>query len=250
MAAPPGQSGCAISPEALRQHLGVHTDADFQPQRHAKCYRASMFWRGHMRTITIGLCLALLSATDALAGRTAVLAQAGNWQTYFTINDQRVPICGISQFAGPYGFLIKYFGDTDTSSIQVTKTSWNIPSGVQVYVSLEIDGQPVFRGRFSQISPTMLDAAFSTGKELFQLLNLFSAGQKMAIVFLEGNEGRWGGGLTGSRVVTERFEKCIIDLYTAQHPQATQPYEQSGPTQPYQQLPPTPSVSNTQPYRL
>lgn len=194
-----------------------------------------------------------LAATvaPAAAASPRILERAGAWQSYFTVNDEHVPICGISQFAGPYGFLIKYFGTSDSASIQLSKATWQVPEGVSIPVALEIDGRPIYSTSFSAVTPTLIDAALPSGDESVELLRLFAAGRTMKIHFLAGNEGNWSAGLTGSRLVADRFIECVGDLYAMEHPAPSQPFDSSSvPAPPPLPARPMPARGTTPPFNL
>lgn len=199
-------------------------------------------WR--RATILAGLAL---GGGPAWAG-TTVLERAGVWEAYVAVGDRGVPLCGISQFTGPYGLMIKL--DAQAAYIHLRKHGWNVPAAVRTTVSFAIDGRHVWTGRFSGTrNPAMIEATFRSAEELLGFVTSFAWGNWMTIRFHDGDEGQWRTGLTGTLRVSRAFLECAAALVGDRAP--TQPFDaQPRPSpQPWGSAPPPRPAQPSQPFR-
>ncbi len=171
---------------------------------------------------------------------TTVLERAGVWKAYVTVDTSGGTLCGISQFTGPYGLMIKL--NREGAFIHLRKDSWNVPKSARMTVSFSIDARHVWTGRFSGTRyPDMIEASFRNAEELFGFLQAFAWGNWLTIRFHDGDEGLWRTGLAGTLRVSRAFLGCAAALDWA-----------SAPTQPFDSAPrpsPQPWGSAPQPAR-
>lgn len=166
--------------------------------------------------------VALALGCGPVLARTTVLERAGVWEAYVAFGDGRVPLCGISQFSGPYALMIKL--DPTAAYIHLRKDGWNVPVSARMTVSFSIDGRHAWTGRFSGTrNPALIEATFRTAEELLGFVTAFAWGNWMTIRFHDGDEGQWRTGLTGTLRVSRAFLQCAAALAEDRAP--TQPFD-------------------------
>lgn len=176
----------------------------------------------------IGTLVAAVAFVGLPAAATTVLERAGPWEAYVTVGRQGTPMCGISQFAGPYGLMLKYH--TGEAFLHLSKNSWAVPRSARMRVAFAVDGRPVWTGTFTGTSdPRMIEGGFASGEEAIAFVRAFAWGQWMTIRFLDGTEAPWGADLTGTLRVSRAFLACVLALEERRRP--TQPHGRTPPAE-------------------
>ena len=176
--------------------------------------------------------LALLLATPALAD-TQVLFEAGPWVLYGGTSNSGHPLCGmrVSDNNGSRTIHIKYFAGDDHLTIQMFKTSWQVPSGTRLAVTMRMDANPVWTARAYGEADHIEFTIPIAGVDNFAREFRYSG--QMRIAFPEGSEAPWIASLAGTNIMLDRFVACIRSIRNAPGP--------GGPSQPYSAAPEPPS---------
>lgn len=185
------------------------------------------------------LCMLLLSLWAASAtAQTRVLERAGPWEAYFSVTPQTA-LCGISQFSGPYGFMLKYDIGARVVLLHLSKRGWVVPADTRLGVVIEVDGRRVWRGDFTGTEQShLIEARLTDRDQATAIVSSFALGIDMRINFTEGDEAPWRVPLGGTLRVTNAFLGCIRA--------AREALEGSTPTQPHQRREDSPRP--TQPF--
>lgn len=134
----------------------------------------------------------------------ATLERAGPWESYVTVNDRGVALCGISQFSEPYGFMLKY--SLGEAYLHLSKTGWNVPASARMSLTFFVDGREVWTGRFSGTdTPRMIEGGFARTDDAIRFIRTFAWGRRMVIRFNDGTEAPWTADLTGTLRVSRAF---------------------------------------------
>ena len=168
---------------------------------------------------------------------TQELYRSGLWSAYRGA-DERGPFCGVST-GGVEGRRVAVQQSASESGIAVllSKSSWAIPDNTPIAVQFRFDGRgegpSQARGRGQTI------AAQLNFEQSVSFMRALRNGRVLQVIFPDGNETIWTGGLSGSGNAINAFNNCRASLAPAE---PTQPFrtEPSAPQSP----PPQP----TQPY--
>lgn len=184
----------------------------------------------------------------------------GSWDAFSGQGTNGTIICGVGTTnpADNRTMSIRFVIGGEDVLFEVKKPSWNIPSGTQFPVVMQIGLNTPWteqaEGSGEMISWIMDRVTMQTFDQQFR------AAGSMTLSFPSGNEPPWTISLNGSMAISNAFGRCVTDLTAQQgaaHPAAaaaapTQPYGQT-PTQPFKQAPaaetpqPTQATQPTQP---
>lgn len=208
--------------------------------------RTAWTFPGRIVARTIPL-LALLGATPGRADPT-VYYHAGAWHAFTDKDAAGRAICGIGTDKPADGrtLLLTYTVGGSDLTIAADKSTWNIPDGTALQISLQVDQNPPAPAQAAGhgtsvgwVVPAASIRAFDTQ---------FRNGGVMTITFPSGNEAPWTLSLAGSSAASATLWRCVQDLSDRAHitspvsnmPPPTQPFGQA-PTQPYTPAAPTPT---------
>ena len=185
----------------------------------------------------------------------------GSWDAFSGQGTNGTIICGVGT-TNPVDnrtMSIRFVIGGEDVLFEVKKPSWNIPSGTQFPVVMQIG-----------LNTPWTEQAEGSGEMISWIMDRvtmqafdqqFRAAGSMTLSFPSGNEPPWTISLNGSMAISNAFGRCVTDLTAQQgaaHPAAaaaaapTQPYGQT-PTQPFKQAPaaetpqPTQATQPTQP---
>jgi hypothetical protein len=188
------------------------------------------------------MCLGAAAIT-VLCGGTALADMrtyyhVGSWDAFSGPDANGKDVCGVGS-TNPLdhrSFSIRYTVGGSDVLFEVKKPSWNIPSGTQLPVVMQIGLNAPWNvqggGNGQAIQWTMDRSTMQTFDQQFR------GATSMTLSFPNGNEPPWTIGLNGSMSISNAFGRCVTDITTratASQPGAppvTQPYGQT-PTQPY-----------------
>ena len=184
------------------------------------------------------LVIPVLAASTAHAQMTETY-RSGLWAAYSGTTSDHRPLCAIATTGGEGRRVAirQYAGETGLE-IQLSKDSWAIPANTQAEVRFQFDGRPATQDHAVGSGQTLaLPMSFERSVSFMRALR---HGRVLSVIFPEGNEPAWTGGLSGSGNVITAFNTCRESLASsAQAPQGpTQPFrtaptQPTGPTQPF-----------------
>lgn len=194
-------------------------------------------------TAALALCATL---TTPAAAETRILFSSGAWSAFGGTADDGRRVCGVIT-GGPHGktMAITYFQGTSFLEVQIGKTSWAIPDGTRVRMTLQFgNGAPWVapgRGRGNVVYGRI------AGDQVRAFMTELRAAGSGVLEFLDGNEGSWAIDLTGSGSAVVVMMQCAARLIDGGR--STQPYGGSGVgTQPHGSTPPAPAPAPSQPF--
>jgi hypothetical protein len=185
--------------------------------------------------------LTLAIAVAPAGAETRVYYHAGSWDAFTGSGSDGKTVCGIgSTFVGDNRSLsLRFSIGGDGVLFQAKKPNWNIPSGTQIAVVVQIGLDAPWNFQASgkgQVVEWLLDRSAMQSFD-----TQFRQAASMTVSFPAGNEAPWTMALNGSTAISNAFGRCVTDL--AQHAAApTQPFGQS-PTQPFAPEPAQPQPS-------
>ena len=184
-----------------------------------------------LRLPVLVLSAAVLAASPAYAD-TQTLFQSGPWVLYGGTSNSGYALCGmrVSDTAGNRTVHIKYFAGDDHLTIQMFKSTWQVPNGTRLAVTMQMDRNPMWSARAYGESDHVEFTIPYSGLDNFAREFRFS--EAMRIAFPDGNEAPWITSLAGTNAMLDQFIGCMRAVRNA-HP--------GGPTQPYSGPPSTPS---------
>ena len=183
-----------------------------------------------LRLPVLVLAAAVLAALSAYAD-TQTLFQSGPWILYGGTSNSGHALCGmrVSDSAGNRTVHIKYFAGDDHLTIQMFKSTWHVPNGMRLAVTMQMGRNPVWSARaYGEADHIEFTIPYS-GLDSFAREFRFS--EAMRITFPEGNEAPWITSLAGTNAILDQFIGCMRAIRNA-HP--------GGPSQPYSRAPSQP----------
>jgi hypothetical protein len=203
-----------------------------------------------LKSFLIGAASAAAFVAGVAHADVRTIYRSGAWETLAGRADDGAPMCGVRIQGSDKLFIVKWFQGHDALSIHMAKTSWNIPSGTSLKMSIQ----------FNQLVPWEGTAMGIVGKGLElqvpdaaipKFLDELRLATSMVVRFPDGNEAPWIATTTGSNAAVVKMAQCI--QWTL-HPQVpTQPYTSqaqppAAPTQPFaSQLAPSAPVQRQAP---
>ena len=184
-----------------------------------------------LRVCTVAAAAALLLANPALAD-TQTLFQSGPWVLYGGTSNSGHALCGmrVSDSAGNRTVHIKYFAGDDHLTIQMFKSTWRVPNGTRLAVTMQMDRNPVWSARaYGEADHVEFTIPYS-GLDSFAREFRFS--EAMRITFPQGNEAPWITSLTGTNAILDQFIGCMRAIHNAHPAGPSQPYS-GAPSQPF-----------------
>lgn len=187
--------------------------------------------------------LMITSANAAPASDQLILRTAGYWTAFYDPrNSDGVEMCGMKTDTTNGAVMVKYAGTG--VFVQVFKSTWRIPNGTIVPVSLTFDKSDPW---IADASGGTMDRSPGFGFVVFTIkaqgvgdfIREFGEAGTMTVGFTQGNEQPWTLRMSGSREVAASFSKCVTALAgrSSTQPHAggstTQPYGKPAPSQPY-----------------
>lgn len=181
----------------------------------------------------LGVTLAALAAIPLAGAQVVTTGTFGAWTAIEGRAEGGARMCGIYARGRDRSFYIKYFDGEPNFTIQVFKTSWNVPQPTPVRVRLELGPAYLSHPLNGTAYPPRNGAAplielsmqFENSSEFWSALRLAAQGR---LHFLTGNEGSWSISLNGSNAAVSRLASCIrgMDRPTrgASAPPSTQPF--------------------------
>jgi hypothetical protein len=161
----------------------------------------------------IGFIAAYGAVITVGAARTVDLVRSGFWTAFGgTAEDERA-VCGmIASGDAGRSVTIKWFKGDEYLTLQVFKSSWAVPAGMQVDVVMQIDGASAWQAKASGIG----GSTGGTGIEFRVSLDSVSTftneiryGRTMNVWFPSGTETAWTANLTGSAGALSAMIDCM-----------------------------------------
>lgn len=191
----------------------------------------------------IAFAAALLASGSAAQAKMDVVLQSGAWRASTGLNTEGNPMCSMSTF-GDNGrsAYIKWQANSGTKLfVQLFKTSWNIPDGVDMPLEIKFDHKMPLAGiakklttknvnnKAIEVSVKSRDSGDSVD-EMMNFLKLFVTSSSMSIKFTGGTEPNWRIKMDGAETIGQRFTKCVIDSEQAYKAGGggTQPFGNNG----------------------
>lgn len=142
----------------------------------------------------------------------SVYYHAGGWDAFSGPGDNSQPVCGVGNTNPVDGrsFSIRFRIGTDAVMFEARKPNWNIPSGTDVPVVIQVgldtpwsmhgngDGQKV-QWALDRTAMRAFDAQFRTANS-------------MTVTFPTGSEPPWTIGLNGSTAISNAFGRCVSEV--------------------------------------
>lgn len=190
--------------------------------------------------LTLGMVACLTGGANAQTGeQTRELYRSGLWSAY-TGTDAGRPFCGVATGGGEGRRVAiqQYAGDPGIE-VLLSKGSWSIPDNTPVTVQFQFDNRGETPGRATGHGRTI--AQHMGFEQSVPFMRAMRNGRVLQVIFPDGNEPAWTGGLSGSGNAITAFNNCRTSLAPAEPTQPFNAPTQSAPqpTQPQaQQLPP------------
>lgn len=181
---------------------------------------------------------ATILASNFANSQTTDIASQGTWTAYKGLSENGKPLCGMFVKGGERSMHIKYFLGNVGVTVQLFKTSWKIPNGTKIPVSIGVDGD--MRWNANAIGRQNIVERTIGENILAEFEAAFRSGVVLNIEFLTGNETPWRASLNGSNLITTTFVRCMRILINESAP--TQPFDRNNspnrtspalPTQPF-----------------
>ena len=166
--------------------------------------------------------------------QTQELYRSGLWSAYRGA-DERGPFCGVATGGADGGRRVAVQQSASESGLSVllSKAGWAIPDNTPIAVQFRFDeraeptGQATGRGQTIAL-PLNFDQSVS-------FMRALRNGRVLQVIFPDGSETMWTGGLSGSGNAINAFNSCRASLAPAE------------PTQPFRSQPSQPPAQPTQP---
>jgi hypothetical protein len=204
----------------------------------------AFFWTSRL---AIAATAGLVCFTATAETQSQELYRSGLWSAY-RASDERGPFCGVATGGGE-GRRVAIHQSAGESgvSLQLSKGSWVIPDNTPVSVQFRFDNRDESPGQAIGRGQTITEHL--NFEQSVSFMRTLRNGRVMQVIFPDGNETVWTGGLAGSGNAINAFNSCRASLAPAAptqpySPQSTHPSPQS--TQPSPQ-PTQPSQQPTQP---
>ncbi|WP_207537185.1 hypothetical protein [Sabulicella rubraurantiaca] len=187
--------------------------------------------------LTLGLGLASTPALSQQGGWSTDIATHGSWTAYRAQTPTGRQLCGI-RVVGAEGrtLHLKHFAGDRHVTFQAFKSSWTIPQGTRLRLSLRVDNNAPWTTGGAVGQRNFVEWTVAGGIERFEVQ--FRNGTRLFLEFPEGSEGPWVVSLTGSAAAMGRMVECMNAVR-----QGTGDAPRGGPTQPFgdapRQAPPT-----------
>ena len=184
----------------------------FKNQRSEKAKMKSV-----TKILLAALALSTAIAAPASATDYSVLARSGYWTAYSMIADGGVPSCGMRAGTSDRSVYVKWFAGSPNFTVQLFKSTWRIPEGQKISLSLTFDRDEF--GSTDNAGGSMIK--YSTGgtagvvdfiirtETLGTFVEQFAHADNMFISFPASNEAPWRVDMTGSRDVSNAFVSCM-----------------------------------------
>lgn len=179
---------------------------------------------------------ALLCIPSVAFGQVRTLAQNGYWETFGGLDTQGVPTCGVSTWGtrpneGRLFFAFKWFAPNPHFTIQITKSTWAIPSGTQIPLRLAFDGREPWTVNATGAGRVI--EFIVGGNSIEGFVNDFVESSVGEITFLSGDEGGWRYSLRGTHAAMVAMLQCVERTGVPSQPFSRLPREQGKQPQPF-----------------
>jgi hypothetical protein len=202
-----------------------------------------------MKTLKrVALAAALLASASSAHAAMKAYQTSGLWSANAGTANDGTPMCSMSIQDKERAAFIKWQAGSENLFVQVYKSSWNIPIGTTMPMTIQFDRAEPFKGTATSIpggNGQMIEVSLkneegSTTPRSF--MEEFASAVKMYFIFPGGNETLWSAPMEGSRIIAGSFAKCVID-YSKYATPKTQPHKGGGgggATQPHNSTPAEP----------
>lgn len=193
------------------------------------------------RTAFIALALLGITPGHSEAADTVTLFDNSYWRTYVTTATDGKTLCAVSTaFSSGGSFYIKWFKGQSSLIVQVFKSGWAIPPGMDAKVIIRFPNTSPWTVTSSKIDKTGPYLEFPISHDNVRTFTHdFTSSPDMVLEFGAGNEQPWKFNLAGSTPAINALVKCIE--YVAGPNDVIQPYAYARQTQPF-------SPPSTQPF--
>ena len=205
--------------------------------------------RTRIRASLAAAAITILCGNAVFADELRTYYHVGSWDAFTGPGTDGKPLCGVGSTnpADNRSFSLRFTIGGENVLFQVKKPTWNIPSGTQLPVVMQIGLNTPWNvqgGGDGQVVEWTMDR---DSMQTFD--NQFRGASSMTLTFPNGNEPPWTIGLNGSMAISNAFGRCVTDLARQQatQPSASAAPAPQGPTQPFGQAPtqPTPAAPAT-----
>jgi hypothetical protein len=200
------------------------------------------------RVVCTGLAALILGTLAAPArAEMSVYYHVGSWDAFSGQGSDGKTVCGVGS-TNPVdnrSFSLRFPIGGDSVMFQAKKPSWNIPSGTQLPVVVQIGLNAPWNVQATGNGQSVEWPLDRASMQTFDVQ--FRQASSMTVTFPSGSEPPWTVGLNGSTAISNAFGRCVTDL--TQRAAAQQPAAPpAGPTQPFGEAPAQPATQEpTQP---
>jgi hypothetical protein len=190
--------------------------------------------------------LAFMICAGAAQADTTDLAVYGRWTVFGGTSDQKVPVCGISTSwnGNTAGFLIKWFQGVNGLVVHIYKSSWNIPAGIQLDVSIQFGHAAPWTVRATHVGTSKMIELTVPSDRVSAFLTEVRYSSFMTVAFPSGTEPPWVGSMEGSNNAVVAMAQCYRNTQAL----SSQPFA-NNPPQPYGNNAPQPSAPSLPPHQ-
>ncbi|WP_301588809.1 hypothetical protein [Sabulicella glaciei] len=168
------------------------------------------------------------------------IATHGSWTAYRAQTPTGRQLCGI-RVVGAEGrtLHLKHFAGDRHVTFQAFKTSWSIPQGTRLRLSLRVDGNAPWTTGGAIGQRNFVEWTVGGGIERFDAQ--FRNGARLFLEFPEGSEAAWVVSLTGSAAAMGRMVECMGTLRQGQGKRRAAPRPNPSAMRRAPHRPPSPS---------
>lgn len=201
--------------------------------------------RTRIRASLAAAAITVLCGNAAFADNLKTYFHVGSWDAFSGPGADGRPLCGVGSTnpTDNRSFSLRFAVGGDSVLFQVKKPNWNIPSGTQIPVVMQIGLNTPWNvqgGGNGQVVEWTMD------RDSMQTFDAqFRGASSMTLTFPTGNEPPWLIGLNGSMAISNAFGRCVTDMAQQQpvQPSASAAAAPQAPTQPFSQAPAQPVTS-------
>ena len=160
--------------------------------------------------ITVGLFAVGLAVAEA---RATDLKVSGVWTAQLVTNSQGQRVCGlITSYPDQRTVEIEWFEGEEVLTIQIRKTTWEIPAHVRPKVSMAFPGTNPWTAQGADVDHTTDIVEVSVPNAVVQAFTHDIANAASGTISFGGSEPPWDLSLAGFPVALQAMVKCIDDV--------------------------------------
>jgi len=192
-------------------------------------------------TKCLALTAVLVASVSSAHAEMKAFARAGAWSAYAgTATDSSKPMCRMTSSSDIRGVHVKWMIGLGLF-IHVTKDNWNVPTGVEMPLTIRFDQEAPFKGAAKRhvSHPRLIELKIKEGADARRFMDQFETSDMLHVLFPGGSERDWVLRMDGSDTIAQKFTQCVVALnkkYGGRRP--TQPFDShSFDSQPFESQP-------------